>query len=62
MSETEQAIVKKTCNRCQHSWWPKKPGDPVHCPKCLSPYWNKERVYKLTKRQPAKSRAASGKE
>ena len=35
-----------TCNRCGHTWIPRKPQLPKNCPnpKCNSPYWNKERV------------------
>lgn len=32
------------CNRCKAEWWPAKPQIPERCPKCNSPYWNKERV------------------
>jgi DNA-directed RNA polymerase subunit RPC12/RpoP len=35
------------CERCGHIWLPRiygeseGQGDPVICPKCKSPYWNK---------------------
>ena len=35
------------CNRCNHSWYSRTPNEPKVCPKCKSPYWNKERVRKL---------------
>lgn len=39
------------CNRCNHEWLPrsnKVPLEPpVNCPKCNSPYWNKERKNKV---------------
>lgn len=35
-----------TCNRCEHSWATRKKKDPKWCPKCKSPYWNKERKQK----------------
>lgn len=31
-----------TCKRCGHNWVPRKPTIRV-CPKCLSPYFDKER-------------------
>jgi DNA-directed RNA polymerase subunit RPC12/RpoP len=36
------------CERCGHIWLPRKYGeeDPVICPKCKSPYWNKPRAAK----------------
>src|SRR2546421_12621296 len=35
-----------TCKRCGRSWTPRSPKKPVQCPKCKSPYWNKNRVKK----------------
>ena len=32
------------CNRCNHSWHPRSSNEPKNCPKCNSPYWNKDRV------------------
>lgn len=34
------------CLRCGYLWKPHRP-DPVKCPACYSPLWNKERVYKI---------------
>ncbi len=34
-----------TCKRCLGTWTPRNP-QPQQCPKCRSPYWNKERVRK----------------
>jgi DNA-directed RNA polymerase subunit RPC12/RpoP len=33
------------CERCGHTWIPRETteGDPLVCPKCKSPYWNKPR-------------------
>ena len=34
------------CDRCGHIWLPRVYGetaDPVICPKCKSPYWNRPR-------------------
>jgi hypothetical protein len=35
-----------TCQRCDYTWTPRKKRNPVQCPFCKSPYWNKKRVYK----------------
>jgi len=39
------------CERCDHEWLPREAtqGEPVICPKCKSPYWNRPR--KLPKTQ-----------
>jgi DNA-directed RNA polymerase subunit RPC12/RpoP len=32
------------CDRCGHEWFPRdKTQEPVVCPKCKSPYWNRPR-------------------
>lgn len=32
------------CERCAHEWLPReKDVDPIVCPSCKSPYWNKPR-------------------
>jgi len=31
------------CKRCDHQWIPRSPNKPKVCPKCNSPYWDKER-------------------
>lgn len=36
-------IEEQTCKRCGKSWFPHKPGVPVKCAKCNSPYWRTER-------------------
>ncbi len=33
-----------SCKRCSHTWTPRSKTPPVQCPKCHSPYWNRERV------------------
>ncbi len=37
-------VMIEKCNRCEHEWIPRK-KDPMWCPNCNSPYWNKERKY-----------------
>jgi len=44
----EIKIKKKICKRCGHEWYPKptplgEVKEPIVCPKCKSPYWNKEK-------------------
>src|ERR1035437_1688309 len=31
------------CKRCGHEWRPRVEGHPVQCPKCKSPYWDREK-------------------
>ena len=33
------------CLRCGHEWLPKI-AKPKWCPRCNSPYWNRERIKK----------------
>ena len=41
-------VHKLQCKRCGHIWIPRKP-EVMLCPKCHSPYWNKERkLYEST--------------
>jgi len=37
-------VMVENCIRCSNEWIPRK-ANPKNCPKCNSPYWNKERVY-----------------
>lgn len=37
---------KLTCLRCNGEWTPRSEKQPTQCPKCHSPYWKKERVYR----------------
>lgn len=32
------------CKRCSHTWTPRSKEPPIQCPKCHSPYWNRDRV------------------
>jgi DNA-directed RNA polymerase subunit RPC12/RpoP len=31
------------CKRCEHTWATKAENTPTVCPRCHSPYWDKER-------------------
>ena len=33
----------RICLRCGHNWRPRKDDPPVQCPRCRSPYWDRER-------------------
>ena len=35
-------IYEVTCKRCNESWPPRK-TDIKRCPRCKSPYWDKDR-------------------
>lgn len=45
----ESLNFRFTCNRCNAEWWPAKPETPQTCPKCRSPYWDKQRKKPLNK-------------
>jgi len=36
-------VLKRKCLRCGHAWLIRKPEEPISCPSCHSPYWNKPR-------------------
>ncbi len=36
-------IGKNTCQRCGHEWTQRKLETPKVCPKCKSPYWDREK-------------------
>jgi len=44
------------CERCGHTWVPRanSQGEPVICPKCKSPYWNRPRLSDAGKVKEAK--------
>jgi predicted Zn-ribbon and HTH transcriptional regulator len=42
----ELELPPLNCKRCGHEWYPARPKLPKVCPKCKSPYWNKERKNK----------------
>jgi len=42
-------ITKLKCERCGHTWVPRK-AEVIICPKCKSPYWNKPRQVREVKR------------
>jgi len=33
-------VDERSCKRCGHVWFPRKPEPPVQCPDCHSPYWD----------------------
>lgn len=39
-------VLQATCLRCGYRWIPRV-AEPVACPKCHSPLWNKPRVRKV---------------
>ena len=40
-------IEEVTCLKCNHSWWPSRPGVPKRCARCKSPYWNVPKKLRL---------------
>ena len=39
-------LKQNTCKRCGHKWVQRILTKPVLCPKCKSPYWDKDRKKK----------------
>ena len=39
-------MEKLKCKRCEHEWV-KRTKTPVCCPRCKSPYWNKDKLLKI---------------
>jgi len=48
MAKIKITVDGYRCDRCKHQWIPrnKKNIEPIICPKCKSPYWNKPRKNK----------------
>lgn len=44
MPEFEMTVTAFRCGRCQYTWLPRFERRPTICPKCKSPYWDKERI------------------
>ena len=51
-----RTLRELTCLRCDHMWFPRTPEPPKVCPKCKSPYWNKEKVRLTVKGRPKVSK------
>jgi len=49
MSEKVIVIKEKLCKRCGYKWIPRQEGEPIHCPKCRSAYWNIDRIRPVKK-------------
>src|SRR4029077_4306219 len=35
--------LQRHCNRCNHVWVMRTVRNPISCPRCKSPYWNRLR-------------------
>jgi hypothetical protein len=40
---------RANCTRCFHDWKARKDGEIMCCPKCGSPYWDRERGERYTR-------------
>ena len=45
-SETPRTLQRQACQRCGKTWWPRQSTKPARCPRCKSPYWDKQRRIK----------------
>ena len=43
MARIPITIMGFQCERCNHEWIPNGDREPLTCPKCHSPYWNRPR-------------------
>ena len=44
MARVPITVMGFRCERCRHEWVPKDAeNEPLTCPKCKSPYWNRPR-------------------
>jgi len=41
---TKIILPKLKCKRCGHIWFPRSEDAPLRCPRCGSPYWDREKV------------------
>lgn len=49
--KVELNVMGYRCERCGHEWQPRNEEEPRVCPKCKSPYWDRERVRNLKKKK-----------
>ena len=51
MAKIQITVWGYKCERCEHEWIPRNTVDePRVCPLCKSPYWNKPRKNKSSKK------------
>jgi DNA-directed RNA polymerase subunit RPC12/RpoP len=44
-------VISYVCERCEHKWVSRDlVKRPAVCPKCKSPYWNREQAVRAVKR------------
>jgi DNA-directed RNA polymerase subunit RPC12/RpoP len=41
-----KTLQRQACQRCGKNWWPRQSTKPARCPRCKSPYWDKQRQIK----------------
>lgn len=40
-------LPRLMCKRCGYSWFPRSENPPKVCPRCNSPYWDRDRIRKV---------------
>jgi Zn finger protein HypA/HybF involved in hydrogenase expression len=40
----DMELPTRECKRCRHKWILRKPEEPITCPRCKTPYWNRKRI------------------
>ena len=56
MAKIKLTVDAYRCERCGHEWIPRTKilEEPIICPKCKTPYWNKPRKNKKKNKKNAK--------
>jgi predicted Zn-ribbon and HTH transcriptional regulator len=50
------SVIVLKCLRCGNEWAQRNPNKvPRNCPRCVSPYWNKERRIRKVKTEDSKN-------
>ncbi len=43
VTERVATVAEQLCKRCGHNWLKRILSRPQQCPRCRSPYWDRER-------------------
>ena len=63
MSEADElpwTLTSLNCKRCPHLWFPRSQKKPKRCPKCGSPYWDRDIAYPTISQKQKKGRDKNG--
>lgn len=49
--KTKIQVIIRTCKRCKEEWPQRGKKRPIKCPRCGTPYWDLDPVYKKQEKQ-----------